>query len=214
MFISIFSSTNPKNHFYTIDQGFPISEKSLEALVRFISSPRTFSSFHRSFSVSRSKNTQEIAYDFNILTFLSGVMNKVLYCRLIVVYSIIMGDTVFETLHIGINNTFFNVMISITTNRIRVILVFLTYLMRGSAAGNTLHITSPLGNPRLTPFTSSIPRVVTPPLAVPPPSPSVDPFMSALAQIMSKLAEVSDRLKGGKGGKGDKAQCSHQVEEG
>ena len=138
-------------------------------------------------------------------------MNKVLYCRLIVVYSIIMGDTVFETLHIGINNTFFNVMISISTNRIQVILVFITFLMCSSGAGNTLHITSHLGNPRLTPFTSSLPRVVSPPPVVPPPAPSIDPFMSALAQIMSKLAQVRDRLKGGKG---DKAQCSHQVEEG
>ena len=50
-----FSLKNPKNHFSTVHQGFPISERSLEALVRFTSSPRIFSSIHRSFSVSKSK---------------------------------------------------------------------------------------------------------------------------------------------------------------
>ena len=70
LFITIFSFINPKNHFSTIDQGFPIFGKSLWALVRFISSPHTFSSFHRSFSVSKSKNTKKKASDFNLLTFL------------------------------------------------------------------------------------------------------------------------------------------------
>ena len=70
LFINIFSFSNPKNHFSTLDQGFPISERSLEALVRFISSPHTFSSFHRSFLLSKSKHTKKISYDFNLLTFL------------------------------------------------------------------------------------------------------------------------------------------------
>ena len=72
LFIHISTLKNPKNHFSTIDQGYPISEKSLEALVRFISSPLTFSSFHRSFPLSKSKNTKKkIASDFNLVTFLS-----------------------------------------------------------------------------------------------------------------------------------------------
>ena len=62
-----------------------------------------------------------------------------------------------------------------------------------------------MGNVRLTPFTSGPPQAVTPPLAVPPSTPSADPVMSALAQMMSKLAEVSDRLDRVKGAK---AQCS------
>ena len=70
LFINIFSFTNPKNHFPTIDQGFPISERSLEALVWFISSSCSFSSFHCSFLLSKSKNTKKISSDFNLLTFL------------------------------------------------------------------------------------------------------------------------------------------------
>ena len=56
LFIHIFTFTNPKNDIPTIDQGFPIFERSLEAFHRFISSPHTFSSFHRSFPLSKSKN--------------------------------------------------------------------------------------------------------------------------------------------------------------
>ena len=70
LFINTFSFQNPKNHFFTIDQGFPISKRSLEAIVWFISSPRTFSSFHRSSPLSKSKNTKKISSDFNLLTFL------------------------------------------------------------------------------------------------------------------------------------------------
>ena len=61
-----------------------------------------------------------------------------------------------------------------------------------------------MGNPRPTSFIPGIPRTVTPPQAVPPPAPSVDPVMSALAQMMSKLNEVSDRLDLVEGAK---AQC-------
>ena len=58
-----------------------------------------------------------------------------------------------------------------------------------------------MGNPRPTSFAPGLPRALTPPPAVPPPAPSVDPVMSALAQMMSKLNEVSDRVEGAK------AQC-------
>ena len=63
-----------------------------------------------------------------------------------------------------------------------------------------------MGNPRTTSFAPGIPRAVTPPQAITPPAPSVDPVMSALAQMMSKLNEVSDRLDRVKGAK---AQCSY-----
>ena len=80
LFISIFSFKNPKNHFSTINQGFPISEKSLEAFVQFNSSPCTFSSFHRSFSISKSKTTKKIASDFNLLTLLSVDLTSTCHC--------------------------------------------------------------------------------------------------------------------------------------
>ena len=51
-----------------------------------------------------------------------------------------------------------------------------------------------MGNLRPTSFASGPPREVTPPSVVPPLAPSVDPIMSALAQMMSELAKVSDRL--------------------
>ena len=62
-----------------------------------------------------------------------------------------------------------------------------------------------MGNPRLTSFAPGLPRAITPPSAVPPLAPSVDPIMSALAQMMSKLNKVSDRLDRVEGAK---AQCS------
>ena len=64
LFIHISIFTNPKNEISTIDQGFWIFARSLEALVRFISSPCSFSSFHRSFSVSKSKNTPKNSFWF------------------------------------------------------------------------------------------------------------------------------------------------------
>ena len=51
-----------------------------------------------------------------------------------------------------------------------------------------------MGNPRPTSFTPDIPRAITLPQTIPPPTPSVDPIMSVLAQMMSKLNEISDRL--------------------
>ena len=63
----------------------------------------------------------------------------------------------------------------------------------------------PMGNPRPTPFISGPHRAVTQPPAMPPLAPSVDHVMSALAQLMSKLTEVSDRLDRVEGAK---AQCS------
>ena len=70
LLINISSFIKPKNLFSTLDQGFPISEKRLEALVWFILSPCAFSSFHRSFPLSKSKNNKKICSDFNLLTFL------------------------------------------------------------------------------------------------------------------------------------------------
>ena len=64
---SIFSSffhilifKNPKNHLFTIDQGFPIFKRILEAFDGSISFMCIASSFHQSFSL-----------DFNILNFIS-----------------------------------------------------------------------------------------------------------------------------------------------
>ena len=56
-----------------------------------------------------------------------------------------------------------------------------------------------MGNSRPTSFAPGLPRAVTLPLVVPPPAPSVDPVMSALAQMMSKLNEDNDRLDRVKG---------------
>ena len=62
-----------------------------------------------------------------------------------------------------------------------------------------------MGNLRPTSFAPGIPRAVTLPHALTPPAPSVDPVMSELTQMMSKLNEVSDRLDRVEGAK---AQCS------
>ena len=48
-----------------------------------------------------------------------------------------------------------------------------------------------MGNLRPTSFSPGLPQAVTPPPVLPPPTPSVDPVMSALAQMMNKLNEVS-----------------------
>ena len=63
----------------------------------------------------------------------------------------------------------------------------------------------PMGNQRPTPFASGPPRVVTPQPEVSPRVPFINPILSALAQMMSKLIEVSDRLDRVEG---TKAQCS------
>ena len=85
-----------------------------------------------------------------------------------------------------------------------------TYAQQWSGQHTTYHqpygsTPQHMGNPRPTSFAPGIPRAVTPPQAIPPPAPSVDPVMSALAQMMSKLNEVSDRHDRVEGAK---AQCS------
>ena len=62
-----------------------------------------------------------------------------------------------------------------------------------------------MGNPRQTQFASRFPQESLPSHAVPPSATSADPIMSALAQMMSKLTEVSGRLDRVEGAKG---QCS------
>ena len=61
-----------------------------------------------------------------------------------------------------------------------------------------------MGNPRQTQFASGFPQESLPSHAVPSPTTSTDPIMSALAQMMSKLTEVSGRLDRVEGAK---AQC-------
>ena len=80
LFINIFSFINAKNHISTLNQGFQISEKSLEALVQFISSPRTFSFFHHSSPLSKYKNTKKISSYFNLLTFLPVDLTSTCHC--------------------------------------------------------------------------------------------------------------------------------------
>ena len=65
-----------------------------------------------------------------------------------------------------------------------------------------------MGNLRQTQFTSGFPQesILSP--AVPPPVTSADSIMSALAQMMSKLAEVSDRLDRVKGAKAQSYDAS------
>ena len=71
-----------------------------------------------------------------------------------------------------------------------------------------------MGNSRPTSFVPSLPRAVTPPSALPPPVPSVDPVMSALAQMMSKLNEVSDRLDRVEGAKSQFSYASTEQRKG
>ena len=51
-----------------------------------------------------------------------------------------------------------------------------------------------MGNPRQTQFASCFPQESLPSHAVPPSATSAAPIMNALAQMMSKLTEVSGRL--------------------
>ena len=62
-----------------------------------------------------------------------------------------------------------------------------------------------MGNSRQTQFACGFSQESIPSPAVPPPATSADPIMSALAQMMSKLTEVSNRLDRVEGAK---AQCS------
>ena len=71
-----------------------------------------------------------------------------------------------------------------------------------------------MGSPRPTSFALGIPRAVTPPQTVPRPAPSVDPVMSALAQMMNKLNEVSDRLDRVKGAKAQYSDASTEQRKG
>ena len=61
-----------------------------------------------------------------------------------------------------------------------------------------------MGNPRQTQFASGFPQESIPSPTVPPPATSANSIMSALAQMMSKLTEVSGRLDRVEGAK---AQC-------
>ena len=65
-----------------------------------------------------------------------------------------------------------------------------------------------MGNPRPTSFAPGLPRAVRPPPVVPPLAPSVDPVMSALAQMMSKVNEVNDPLDRVEGAKAQYSDAS------
>ena len=65
-----------------------------------------------------------------------------------------------------------------------------------------------MGNPRQTQFASCFPQESLPSHAVPPPAASSDPIMSALAQMMSKLTEVSSRLDRVEGAKAQWSDAS------
>ena len=71
-----------------------------------------------------------------------------------------------------------------------------------------------MGNMRPTSFASNPPQAVTPPQIVPPLAPAVDPVISALAQMMSKLTEVSDRLDRVKGAKAQSSDASAEQRKG
>ena len=71
-----------------------------------------------------------------------------------------------------------------------------------------------MGNMRPTSFSSDPPQAVTPPQIVPPLALAVDPVISALAQMMSKLTEVSDRLDRVKGAKAQSFDASAEQRKG
>ena len=71
-----------------------------------------------------------------------------------------------------------------------------------------------MGNLRPTSFAPGLPRAVTSPPVVPPPAPSVDPVMSALAEMMSKLNEVSDPLDRVEGVKAQDSDASIEQRKG
>ena len=79
LFIHISTFINPKNDISTVDQRFSILARSLEALVRFISSPCSFSSFHHHFRFLNIK-IPKIASDFNLLTFLPVDSTSTCHC--------------------------------------------------------------------------------------------------------------------------------------
>ena len=71
-----------------------------------------------------------------------------------------------------------------------------------------------MGNSRPTSFAPGLPGAVTPTPAFPPLAPSVDLVMSALAQMMSKLNEVSDRLNRVEGAKAQYSDASTEQRKG
>ena len=71
-----------------------------------------------------------------------------------------------------------------------------------------------MGNPRPTQFASRFPQESLPSHAVPPTATSADPIMSALAQMMSKLTEVSGRLDRVEGAKAQFSDVSTEQRDG
>ena len=71
LFINIFSFKTLKITFPPSIKGFQSLQGVWKHFFSLISSARTFSSFHQSFLLSKSKNSRKISCDFNLLTFLS-----------------------------------------------------------------------------------------------------------------------------------------------